>query len=210
MICLIQARVGSRRLPNKIFKKIRGKTLMDMVLNQTKKSKEIKKIVVVTSINKVDDKISEFCKKRRLNCVRGSLHNVASRFLKAADKFKSKAFVRISADSPIINSKIIDSVIKNFKKRKIDISTNVFPRSFPRGQSVEVIKSKILRENISVFSKKQQEHVTTFFYDNYKRFKIFNLKSKKNISKLRLCVDTKRDLVFLNNNLERLLLKKFI
>ena len=111
MLCLIQARVGSKRFPNKIFKKIGSKTLLDMVLEQTKKSKEISKIAIVTSVNKLDDKVLKYCKKKVI-CVRGSLDNVASRFLKAADKFKSKAFVRISADSPIINSQIIDAVKK--------------------------------------------------------------------------------------------------
>ena len=129
------------------------------------------------------------------------MHNVASRFLKAADKFKSKAFVRISADSPIINSKIIDSVIKNFKKRKIDISTNVFPRSFPRGQSVEVIKTFILKKNLKNFSKVDKEHVTKFFYKNSKKFNIKNFVFNKKNKEIKMSIDTKKDL--------KVILKKF-
>jgi len=202
MHCLVQARVSSKRLPNKIFMKIGEKMIISRVIEQLRKSKKINRVTILTSKNKSDEKIVKYCKKNKVFYFRGSLNNVALRFLNASKKLKAKAFVRISCDSPFINFQLVDKIINNYKKRSVDIVTNIFPRSFPKGQSVEVINTKILRENIKKFSKYEMEHVTSFFYKNSKNFKIFNLKSKKNFSKLKLSVDTKKDLLFLNKNLK--------
>ena len=96
------------------------------------------------------------------------------------------------------------------KKKNPDFITNTFPRTFPKGQSVEIIKSKLLKKNITKFNKSQKEHVTKYFYENCKNFKIFNIKSKKNFLNMRLCVDTKKDLIFLNKNLKKLENKTYI
>ena len=202
MHCLVQARVSSKRLPNKIFMKIGEKMIISRVIEQLRKSKKINRVTILTSKNKSDEKIVKYCKKNKVFYFRGSLNNVALRFLNASKKLKAKAFVRISCDSPFINFQLVDKIINNYKKKSVDIVTNIFPRSFPKGQSVEVINTKILRENIKKFSKHEMEHVTPFFYKNSKNFKIFNLKSKKNFSKLKLSVDTKKDFLFLNKNLK--------
>ena len=202
MHCLVQARVSSKRLPNKIFMKIGKKMIISRVVEQLRKSKRINRITILTSNNKSDEKIVKYCKKNGVFYFRGSLNNVALRFLNASKKLKAKSFVRINCDSPFINFQLVDKIINNYKKRSVDIVTNIFPRSFPEGQSVEVINTKILRENIKKFNKYEMEHVTPFFYKNSKNFKIFNLKSKKNFSKLKLSVDTKKDLIFLNKNLK--------
>ena len=92
--------------------------------------------------------------------------------------------MRINADSPLIDPSIIDEAIKIFKTRKknYDIVTNVFPRSFPKGQSLEIIKTSKLRSYLDKFNKDQREHVTKYFYKNYKNFVIknfMNIKIKK-------------------------------
>ena len=94
--------------------------------------------------------------------------------------------MRISADSPLIDPVIIDKAIKifNSQKKKYDIITNVFPRSYPKGQSVEIIKTAKLRYFLSKFNKEQKEHVTKYFYKNYKNFMIKNFMSVKNKLKL--------------------------
>ena len=194
MICILQARMSSKRLKGKIMKKLSGKTIISRVVKQIQKSKKIKKIIIATSTKKEDDLIEKFCKKNKLIFYRGSLENVALRFLHIQKKFNLKSFVRINCDSPLINPKLIDKLINKYNEGDYDIVTNIFPRSFPKGQSVEVIKSKTFLKAYSLFKKKHFEHVTNFFYDNYKKFKIFNLLSSKNFSDLRLCVDTKSDL----------------
>ena len=202
MFCIVQARSSSKRFPNKIFKKLGKLAIIERVYLNLKKSKKISKIIFATSTNRKDDAIELFCKSKKINFVRGSMDNVSSRFLLAIKKYDVNSFVRISCDSPLIDHRIIDKAILIFNKKKVDLVTNIFPRTFPRGQSVEVLRSNILEKSIINFDKLQREHVTKYFYDNFKKFKIQNIKSKNNLSELRLCVDTKKDLFFLNKNLK--------
>ena len=110
-------------------------------------------------------------------------------------RIKKNYFVRISADSPLIDFNLIDKFIKITLKKKPDILTNTFKRSFPKGQSIEIIKSSIFLNNQKKFKRKaDKEHVTQYFYRNFKKFKILNIKNKKNYSHLNMCVDTKFDL----------------
>lgn len=200
MLALIQARLSSKRFRKKVLCKINDKTTIEHVFDRVKKSKKIKKIIVATSKNKSDDELVKFLKKRKINYSRGSLNNVAMRLLKVAKKEKEKSFLRICADSPAIDYKVIDKcILLKEKYSNKDIITNIFPRTFPKGQSVEIIKTKLLEKNIIYMDKNQKEHVTNFFYKNYKKFKIKNfLISKKFFFKSNnLCLDTKTDLKFL-------------
>ena len=174
---------------------IYGKPLLWYVLQSIKKSNKIKKLVVATSEKKSDDKIVKFLKKNNIEVFRGSLHNVANRLLKAAKLQKAKQFLRVSADSPFIDYRIINKSI-NINKRlkfKYDLITNVFPRSFPSGMSVEIIKTNTLKRAIRFFSKFEKEHVTPYFYKNYKLFKIKNFKTTKKF-KIKYSIDYPSDL----------------
>jgi len=117
--------------------------------------------------------------------------------------------MRISADSPLIDPVIIDKAIKifNSQKKKYDIITNVFPRSYPKGQSVEIIKTSKLRYFLKKFNNEQKEHVTKYFYKNYKKFMIKNFKSIKDKTKTKLAIDTKDDLKLILKTFKE---KKFI
>lgn len=201
MHCLIQARTSSKRFPNKVLKKLNRKEILLHVIERLKKSEYIEKITVITSTDRKDDKIIKFCKKKNITYFRGSLKNVALRYLRAAEKFKTNYFLRICSDSPFIDSKLVDKIIIRSKLKKFDLVTNIFPRTFPKGQSIEIVKTKILKSNISKFNKYELEHVTPFFYNNNKKFKIYNLRSKKNLSKLNLSIDSKEDLFYLKKNI---------
>ena len=113
--------------------------------------------------------------------------------------------MRISADSPLIDPVVIDKALKIFKtqKKKYDIITNVFPRSYPRGQSIEIIKTSKLRNLLNKFNNEQKEHVTTYFYKNYKKLMIKNFTSTKNKSKIKLSIDTKNDLKLILKKLKK-------
>jgi len=196
---LIQARYNSKRLPGKVCLKILDKELLLHVYNNCKKSC-LKKIYVITSKNKSDKPIIDLCKKNKIKYFKGSLTNVYLRYLQAIKKFKLDGFVRITGDSPLINYKIIDKAIKKFSKKKPDIITNVLPRSFPIGQSVEVIDSKIFINNYkNILKKDEKEHITKYFYKNKKDFKIINLKNKRNESKKNLSINTKKDFFKIEN-----------
>ena len=121
---------------------------------------------------------------------------MSKRLLETSKKYNSKYFIRINGDSPLIDFKIINRAIKIHQNRKVDydIVTNVFPRTFPKGQSVEIIRSLILQKNMKKFSIFDKEHVTTYFYKNYSNFNIKNFKSKKASKEADQVVDYPRDL----------------
>lgn len=195
MLAIIQARTNSKRFPRKVLYLMKGKPLIQHVIESVKKSKNVKNIIVATSRNKSDDNLVFFLKKKKISYFRGSLLNVASRFLKIAKIKKAPFFIRISGDSPLISAKIIDRAIRLHKKNiKYDLVTNIFPRSFPRGQSVEIIKKSILENNIKKMNKLELEHVTQFFYKNYQNFLIKNFFSTRKNDSIKLAVDTKNDL----------------
>ncbi len=210
MLCVVQARCGSKRLKRKIFKKIKNMTIIDMVVNRLKKSKKISDMIIATSKYKVDNDIEKYCKDKNIKVYRGNLNNVASRFSEVAKIYNLKKVIRVSCDSPFIDHKIIDKGIVLSRKSNYDIITNVFPRTFPKGLSFEIIKTSIIKKHMIFFSKKEKEHVTTYFYKNYKKFKIFNFFAKKDLSKINLCVDTLEDLKFLKKNYSKIYRKKFI
>jgi spore coat polysaccharide biosynthesis protein SpsF (cytidylyltransferase family) len=203
MLVIVQARSSSRRFPRKILHRIYGKTLIEHVILKINKSKNVSNIVVATSKNKCDDNLVKLLKNNNINYFRGELKNVAKRLLRVAEKYKKKYFMRINADSPLIDFRLIDLSIKIFLKKKYDLITNVFPRSFPPGQSVEIIKTSILKKNIKKMNKIELEHVTSFFYDKYKNFSIKNFSTKKKLAKMKLSVDTKKDLYLILKKIKK-------
>lgn len=197
LLVIVQARSNSDRFPKKVLYKVYGRTLIEHIILKVNKSKNVSNIVVATSKYKSDDLLVDNLKKNKIKYFRGSLNNVAKRLLNVAEKYKKKYFIRINADSPLIDFKLIDLSIKILKKsfnKEYDLITNTFPRSFPSGQSVEIIKTKTLKKNIQKMNKSELEHVTKYFYKNYQKFLIKNFSAKKNSINIKLSVDTKKDL----------------
>ncbi len=118
MIVIIQARSNSKRFKNKVLYKIYNKPIIWHVISKIKKSKNVKKIIVATSDKKTDDKLIKYLKSIKIDYFRGSLNNVAKRLCDAAEKNKANFFMRISADSPMIDTAIIDKALKIFNSQK--------------------------------------------------------------------------------------------
>lgn len=196
MLAIIQARTSSKRFRNKVLKRIYGKPLIHHVILKLSKSKKISKVIVATSVEKTDDKLIRFLKKINIEFFRGSLTNVAERVLKLALLKDKRFFLRISGDSPLLDYKVVDKAISILNKNsKYDIVTNIFPRSFPKGQSVEIVKTSTLKANLNKMSKSEKEHVTKYFYKNSKNFCIKNFKNKLKNKYIKLAVDTNKDLM---------------
>tara|TARA_Y100000590_G_scaffold446013_1_gene578922 strand:- start:1398 stop:2078 length:681 start_codon:yes stop_codon:yes gene_type:complete len=195
-VAIIQARSSSKRFPNKVMTQINNKPLLNYVYKRVEKSEKINKIIIACSKLKSDDSIVNFCKEKKYTFFRGSLKNVLDRFSKVSKKYKLSYFVRINGDSPCIDPKVIDSAVNLFKVKKCDMVTNVFPRSYPIGVSVEVIKSQLIYdlEKKNNISNTNKEHITSYFYKNKKNYKIINFKNKKNYSKYNLAIDTANNL----------------
>ena len=141
MLCIVQARMSSRRLPGKVLMQIQGKTLIERVVERVHKSKYVTRVIVATTTHDTDRPLRKLCYKKKIEYYAGSLPNVAHRFYEILKKFDSKSFLRITADSPFIDPQLIDKCLIKFNNSNSDIVTNVFPRTFPKGQSVEIVKS---------------------------------------------------------------------
>ena len=199
MLIIIQSRLNSSRFPGKALYKINDVPLILRVYKQIRKSKHRNKVVVALSNAQSDDRLAFFLKEKKINFFRGSLNNVAKRLYDTSVQHKSKFFMRINGDSPLIKASIIDRAIELHKNnKKYDIITNVMPRSYPKGQSVEIISTEILNRYIKSFNKLDKEHVTTFFYKKKNLFLIKNFKSKLLRSKINQCIDYPSDIKRLN------------
>tara|TARA_B100000886_G_C20420620_1_gene491381 strand:+ start:1881 stop:2549 length:669 start_codon:yes stop_codon:yes gene_type:complete len=213
LIVFLQARVSSKRLPKKVLEKINNEEMFIKVYNCIKRSKKIQKIIVTTSKLKSDDKIVNICKTKKIEYFRGHLSNVSKRIKDLIMKLnlKREYFIRISADSPFIDFKLIEKFMEIYKKKKPDILTNVYKRTFPIGQSIELIKTSFFIKHQKKFkTQKDREHVTPYFYRNFKNFKIINIKNKKNYSKINMSVDTYEDLKKIRNINKKVLNNKYI
>jgi len=141
-------------------------------------------------------------KKKKINFFRGDLKNVSYRFLKTIDKYKFDTILRLNGDSPLHSPSLINHSLKIFKKKNIDICTNVLKRSFPRGMSIEIMTSKAYKKAYKLINTEyDKENVTSVIYKNKKKFKIYNLKNEINQKKINLSVDTKKDFIFFNKTI---------
>jgi spore coat polysaccharide biosynthesis protein SpsF len=176
-------------------------------LNVIDRIKNIKKsalIYLLISSNKSDDKLYALCIKKKIKVFRGNLKNLFLRFKQAIKKIKPDIVVRISGDSIFIDHRIIDKALDIFlNKKKIDIVTNIFHRTYPQGQSVEVFRSSIfLQVNSTKLSSYEKEHVSPYFYKYNKKYNIYNFRNESNQSKFKMTVDTKSDLVFFKKKIK--------
>ena len=205
MICIIQSRMSSKRLPNKALKPLGRKNILERVILSLQKSKKITNIIVATSKSRSDDPIEIFCKKRRIMYYRGALKNVYERFYQLIKSLGIKNFVRVTGDSPLLDYKILEKGINIFRKGSFDIVTNTLQRTYPQGQSIEVINAKAFCSiKKKIIKKEYKEHITKYFYDNKNRFKIKNFLYKKNISYLNLSINTKKDYEFIKEIVSKL------
>jgi len=195
MIIFIQARMSSQRLPGKVLKTIANLPILGWTIKRLKFLDE-PKIVVITSTHSSDDPIIEYCETQKVATFRGSLNNVVLRFKKACEHFSEKNFIRICADSPFIDHRLIKIGISKYQQNSHDIVTNVLNRSFPKGQSVEILNLNLLNKLITIpnINSEDLEHVTKFFYRNANQFSICSFEHSHNKYKdLQLSIDTMHD-----------------
>jgi spore coat polysaccharide biosynthesis protein SpsF len=191
---IIQARTGSTRLPNKVFKQLCDKPLIWHVTNRLKYSKKIEAIILATTLNPNDDALEIWAIENNIQCYRGSEDNVLERYFRAAQNFKVDTIVRITADDPFKDPQIIDKVITLFEEEKLDFAYNNNPPTFPEGLDTEVFSFEALERayNDSVDSF-EKEHVTQYFYRNPSLFSQTCLRNPTDLSYLRWTIDTQKD-----------------
>lgn len=199
IVAIVQARMGSARLPGKVLKPINGKPMIELLLSRLSRSKELDKIVVSTSYKNENDKLCSFISSLGYECIRGSENNVLKRYYKTAQIVKADIIVRITGDCPLIDPKLVDECIEGFKNSDVDYFSNTYPRSFPDGLDVSVMSfESIKRSCVEAKSSYDREHVTSHII-NSENFSKGSIKYKKDLSQTRWTVDNQRDLVIVKN-----------
>ena len=205
VLAIIQARMSSNRLPGKALRSIAGKPLLRWVYDRLTNSSELSRVVVATSEALSDNPIHEYCIQHDISVHRGPLNNVAKRLVDCARDQEADEFVRISGDSPLIDPALVDQGIALQKATSCDLSTNVQFRSFPKGQSVEVIRTESLARAMARMRQPEDfEHVTRYLYAHPDDFAIKNFSSDDAMGHLQLSVDSVEDFEMVSMVLNRL------
>jgi spore coat polysaccharide biosynthesis protein SpsF len=193
---IIQARMSSQRLPGKVLQHVCGKPMLQYLLEGIDHCKGLDATVVATSVADSDTPIRNYCKEIGVACVRGSLDNVAGRFVEVLKKFDFEAFVRLNGDSPLLDYRLVDRAVDMFTAGSYDLVSNVLKRTFPKGQSVEVVRTKTFLATYPLIrTVKDREHVTSYFYSRVNDFSICNFESGKGYGHIQLSVDTSEDML---------------
>jgi spore coat polysaccharide biosynthesis protein SpsF len=197
---IIQARLSSTRLPGKVMMDIEGKTMLLRVIDRVKMASKIDKIIVATTTSQIDDLIFNSIDVDDIGVFRGDEKDVLSRIYHAAKDSNIQIVVRISADCPLIDPKIIDKVIEKFFEHKVSLATNSgginYNRTFPVGLDVEVISFNALeRAHFNATEEYERELVTPFIYKNDEN--IFYLENESSQSDYRFTVDTFEDITLI-------------
>ena len=199
--------MGSSRLPNKIMAEINGNPMIYWILERIKKSKLIDEIIIATTITKRDDLFCEWIRnKTSYKLYRGSENDVLERYYKSAKKYSADIIVRITADDPLKDYKVIDRAIKIIiNNTNLDYCSNTIIPTYPEGLDVEVMNFTALeKSHFNAVLESEREHVTAFITNNPDIFSIKNFKYKVDLSKWRWTVDKPRDLDFI-----KIIYKKF-
>ena len=203
VIAIIQARMGSTRLPGKVMMKVSGSTVLEHVITRVAQSKSIDEIIIATTTKLDDDIIVEESKRLGIKYYRGSEEDVLSRYYYAAKENNADVVIRITSDCPLIDSEIIDRMMYKFKELydddKVDYLSNTIERTFPRGLDVEIFLFEILEQTFYNAEKAyEREHVTPYIYESSDKFKVIGYKSDINYSHHRWTLDTPEDFELIN------------
>ena len=212
VVCLVQARVGSTRLPGKILKEICGKTILHHEIDRLKKCKEIDEIVIATTDKEDDDKIVNEAKKLSVKYFRGSENDVLSRFYYSAKENNADIIVRVTSDCPCIDFEILDKMLiyfkEKYKEKQVDYLSNTIKRTYPRGYDIEIFTFSALEKSyINAEKEYEREHVTPYIYDKTNNFLKLSFENKEDYSEYRVTLDTIEDFIVIKNIFENLYYK---
>ncbi|MGZ4161026.1 MAG: cytidylyltransferase domain-containing protein [Neobacillus sp.] len=195
IVAIIQARMGSTRLPGKVMKKVLRKPLLEYQIDRVRRSKLINQIVIATTTKETEQPIIHLCEKLSVDYYRGSEDDVLSRYFEAANKYQAQVVVRLTSDCPLIDPNVIDEIITNYLSNNYDYVSNTIERTYPRGLDVEVFSMKALEKCYREASDTvYREHVTPYIYHHPDKFNLGFVKHTIDLSSFRLTVDTEEDL----------------
>ncbi len=198
IVAILQARMGSSRLPGKVMMSILGRPMLELQIERIRRAVLIDKLVVATTANPEDDEIEQLCTSLNINCFRGSEEDLLDRYYESAKQFQADYIVRLTGDDPLTDPNLIDDMVAKMKSGSFDAVTNTIYPTYPEGLDLSVLTFKSLSRAWSEADlQSQREHVTPYIYDNAEEFRTFHYKQNTDKSSLRWTVDYKEDFIFI-------------
>jgi len=204
---IVQARMGSERLPGKMLVDIAGKPLIQHVIDRISRSKKIDKIILATTDNPKDTILVQLAKKNSLDYFAGDEEDVLDRFYQSAKRFNIDIIVRITPDDPFKDPQVIDEIIGYYIQHldKYDYVSNTIKSTYPEGLDIEVFSFSALEKAWREAQKlSEREHVTPYIWKHPDIFRLKNIEYVKDLSSLRWTLDNKKDLTFAKEIYRRL------
>lgn len=196
-IAIIQARMGSTRLPNKVLLDVHGKTILEHVVARVLYAQSIKMVVVATTVDPEDLSIVELMSRQKISVYCGGQEDVLDRYYQAARLFHADPIVRITADCPVLDPVVIDQVVARYFEAEADYCSNILSETFPDGQDVEVFSFATLeRAWRDAAHPPEREHVTPYMKKNPQLFKLEGVDHQPNWGHYRWTVDEEADYRF--------------
>lgn len=206
VVAIVQARMGSKRLPGKVLKRVLGKPLLEFQIERMKRSKTVDQLVIATSLEEKDSEIVRLCERLDVECYRGSELDVLQRYYKAATHYLANAVVRISADCPLIDPHVMDEVIATYLDQypAYNFVTNSVVKTYPLGMDIAVFSYQLLKEaHFAAKEPYEREHVTPWILEK-EDLLLKDVLYSSNESHYRWTVDTKEDFTLIKKILEKL------
>jgi spore coat polysaccharide biosynthesis protein SpsF len=201
VVVIVQARMGSSRLPGKVMMPLAGEPMLARCINRVRRAPLVDEVVVATTTLPADDAIEQLCKEYKWPCFRGSEDDVLDRYYRAARVFKADIVIRITSDCPLIDPEIVEQVVREFQNLapNIDYAYNILPQGdFPRGLDVEVVSYDVLEQIWRLDNNPAwREHVTPFITQHPGMFNIHEVIT--DLPQIRWTVDTPEDLELVSN-----------
>ena len=197
VVAIIQARMGSTRLPGKVLLDLGGRTMLARVVRRTGRAALVDEVVVATSTAAADEPIIEQCRRLSVACFRGNEQDVLDRYYRAAAARAAEAVVRVTSDCPLIDPDLIDRVVGAFLDERPDYAANILQRTWPRGLDTEVMSVSTLNRAWREASEPyQRTHVTPYVYQHPEQFRLLSVTHHEDLSDGRWTVDSQADLDF--------------
>jgi spore coat polysaccharide biosynthesis protein SpsF len=202
VVCIIQARMGSSRLPGKVLKDICGKPMLAWVVERVRQARTVDQVVVATTADVTDDLIAAYCQANHIDCYRGDVFDVLDRYYQAARAYHASVVVRVTADCPLIDPQLIDQAVKELMLRGLDFTANRLPppfkRTYPIGLDVEAATMTALSEAWEKADQPhEREHVMPYLYSGPALYNTSVLNAEADYGSQRWTVDTPEDLEFM-------------
>jgi spore coat polysaccharide biosynthesis protein SpsF len=195
VVAIVQARMGSTRLPGKVLMDLGGATVLSRVVQRLRRCSQLKEVVIATTDQAADQDIVASCAQLGVACFRGSETDVLDRYHSAAEAFSADAVVRITSDCPLIDPEVVDTVVRAMIEQRAHFASNVLTRTYPRGLDAEAFTIEALekawRDSDQPY---QREHVTPLFYGRPEMFRVASVHEKQDFNQYRWTVDTPDDL----------------